>query len=196
MTQTTSPSTNPIYPDGLPEGSPLASIDISSFDQAQFRASESIIIARPSSEVFAAVSDITRTGEWSPVCTGCEWKPLEDGTVPTAPAVGQWFIGHNHTPSRTWDTESQVRTFIPGTEFSWTVANPTLGSVVTWGYRVESTPDGATHLTEFWEVLPSGFAFFIHKYGESAASELADRRDAALRGIPETLQRIKEILEQ
>ena len=50
----------------------------------------SITIDRPASEVFAAISDITRTGEWSPECTAGRWVGEATG-----PAVGAKFEGDN-----------------------------------------------------------------------------------------------------
>ena len=43
--------------------------------------------------VYDLVSDITRTGEWSPVCTSCWWDEEAD-----AGTVGAWFTGHNELP--------------------------------------------------------------------------------------------------
>ncbi len=41
--------------------------------------------------LYDLVSDITRTGEWSPVWTACWWD--------AAGQVGVWFIGQNPTAS-------------------------------------------------------------------------------------------------
>jgi uncharacterized protein YndB with AHSA1/START domain len=43
-------------------------------------------IAAPIGEVYAAVTDMTRIGEWSPECTSCRW--LGDAT---GPVVGAEF---------------------------------------------------------------------------------------------------------
>ena len=50
----------------------------------------SIVIDRPASEVFSAISDITRMGEWSPECTAGRW--IEPAT---GPAEGAVFEGDN-----------------------------------------------------------------------------------------------------
>ena len=47
-------------------------------------------IAAPISAVFAAVTDVTRMGEWSPECVACRW--VGDAT---GPAVGAKFEGDN-----------------------------------------------------------------------------------------------------
>jgi ribosome-associated toxin RatA of RatAB toxin-antitoxin module len=55
----------------------------------------SIVVARAPEVLYDMVSDITRMGEWSPVCTAGWWDE-GDG-----PRVGAWFTGHNETPERT-----------------------------------------------------------------------------------------------
>ena len=52
--------------------------------------------------MYSAVSDVTRTGEWSPVCQECWWDE-GDG-----PVVGAHFTGRNVLPERTWETRSEV----------------------------------------------------------------------------------------
>ncbi len=57
---------------------------------------QSIIIEATPETLYDLVSDITRTGEWSPVCTACWWDdPGEAGQI------GAWFTGHNELPERT-----------------------------------------------------------------------------------------------
>src|SRR5260370_42501906 len=64
--------------------------------------SESIVIARPPEVLYDMVADVTRMGEWSPVCKACWWDE-GDG-----PRTGAWFNGRNELPERTWETRSQV----------------------------------------------------------------------------------------
>ena len=47
-------------------------------------------IAASPAAVFAAITDITRMGEWSPECVRAEWN---EGF--SAPAVDAVFTGHN-----------------------------------------------------------------------------------------------------
>ncbi|HWG12444.1 MAG TPA: SRPBCC family protein, partial [Streptosporangiaceae bacterium] len=138
--------------------------------------SESIFIASSPQAVYDLVSDVTRTGEWSPVCTGCQWDEGQTARV------GAWFTGHNELPSRTWETRSQVVAADPGREFAWEVN----GGLVRWGYTL--TPaDGGTELTEHWEFLPAGIATFRERYGPGGEAQIADRADQAHTGIPVTL---------
>jgi hypothetical protein len=146
---------------------------------------ESIHVDRTPTEVYDLVSDVTRTGEWSPVCTGCEWDE-GDG-----PAVGAHFTGTNEVPGRTWQTRSTVMTADPGRDFSWEVGD----GLVRWGYQVEPDGDGSK-LTESWEFCEAGLQFFVEKYGDEAQEQIADRTRAAHQGIPVTLAAIKQVAEQ
>ncbi|WP_422745340.1 SRPBCC family protein [Mycobacterium sp. WMMD1722] len=146
--------------------------------------SESISVALPPDELYALVSDVTRTGEWSPVCKACWW---DDGD---GPRVGAHFTGRNETPERTWETRSQVVAADPGREFAWEVNN----GWVHWGYTLEADGDG-TRLTEHWEFLPAGLAGFGERFGDAADAEIAKRSEAARTGIPETLAAIKRVAE-
>jgi hypothetical protein len=59
-----------------------------------FTHAESIHVDADPRTVWDVVSDVTRTGEWSPVCARCEWDE-GDG-----PWVGAHFTGHNAKPDR------------------------------------------------------------------------------------------------
>ncbi|AWT24989.1 hypothetical protein Csp1_01610 [Corynebacterium provencense] len=157
-----------------------------------YELSDSITVAASPAEVFALVSDVTRTGEWSPQCYRSEWNGAA-ATDPAARTVGATFTGHNRTPEREWSTMSEVVTWEPGREFSWKVTS----SGTVWGYRLEpvNRRDDATVITEFTRFTDEGEAFFAQKYGEDAAAQEADRKDAATYGITETLYAIRRIIE-
>ncbi len=147
--------------------------------------SDSIVVAAPAEAVYDLVSDVTRTGEWSPVCVACWWDEGATG------AVGDWFTGRNVTPERTWETRSQVVAADRGREFAWAVG----GSRARWGYTLEPV-DGGTRLTESWEFLPDGLALTAERYGEDAQHQVDLRTRAAHEGIPATLAAIKRIAER
>ena len=86
---------------------------------AELKHHESIEIARTPEEVWDLVPDVTRTGEWSPICKACEWDEGA-GTV-----VGAHFTGHNVIPGREWSTRSQVVAAERGRVFAWEVAHRT-----------------------------------------------------------------------
>ena len=146
---------------------------------------ESVVVDASAETLYDVVSDITRTGEWSPVCTSCWW---DDGA--DAGQVGAWFTGRNELPSRTWETRSKVVVAQRGREFAWVVG----GSFVRWAFVLTPAERGTT-LTETWEFLPGGIAMFEEKYGDQAPAQIADRTQQALDGNPKTLAAIKRIVE-
>lgn len=153
--------------------------------------SDSVAVALGPDEVYALVSDVTRIGEWSPVCKACWWDDPAAGAV-----VGAWFTGRNvlpersGLPGRTWETRSQVVAAEPGREFAWEVND----GWVRWGFTVE--PDGAgSRLTQHWRFLPKGLEGFRERFGADADAQIAQRSELALSGIPATLAAIKATAE-
>lgn len=147
--------------------------------------SESIFIAAPVDAVYATVSDVTRTGEWSPVCKECWWDESD------SPEVGAHFTGRNVTPERVWETWCEVIAADPGKAFGWSVTDGN----VEWIYTMAPEAEG-TRLTESWEFTPKGQEFFAQKFGEDAPEEIEKRRVAATAGIPATLTVMKHSIEQ
>lgn len=151
---------------------------------AELERSESIVIARSAEDLYDMVSDVTRMGEWSPICRACWW---DDGA---GPSVGSWFTGRNELPERTWETHSLVVAADRGREFAFVVG----GSFARWGYSF--VPEGgATRVTESWKFLPDGLALFAERYGEDAPAEIEKRSEAARTGIPATLGALKRAAE-
>lgn len=154
-------------------------------DGSSLRHAESVVVAVSPAVLFDLVTDIGRTGEWSPICTGCWWDdPAE------AAQEGAWFTGRNELPHRIWETRSQVVVADRPREFAFLVGD----GFVRWGYTFEPAGEG-TLLTESWHFLPAGIEMFHQKYGEDAATEIAERTRAARSGIPATLAAIKRIAE-
>lgn len=146
---------------------------------------ESIDIAAPSTAVYALITDIGRTGEWSPVCVSCSW---EDGG---GPRVGAWFTGRNEADGHTWTTRSQVVVADPDREFAWQVGE----GYVRWGYRLEQLDERHTRLVETWHFLPAGMAMFRQKYSADADARIELRAGQARAGIPASLKAIKQLAE-
>ena len=146
--------------------------------------SGSIVVARSPDDLYAMVSDVTRMGEWSPVCKACWW---DEGAGPT---VGAWFSGRNELPERTWEARSEVVAADPGREFAFIVE----GKFARWGYTFVPV-EGGTEITESWEFLPDGIAMFKEWFGPDAQAEIDNRSEAARSGIPATLAAIKRIAE-
>jgi hypothetical protein len=146
--------------------------------------SESVVVASSPESVYDMVADVTRMGEWSPVCKACWWDE-GDG-----PRTGAWFTGRNELPERTWETRSLVVAAERGREFAFAVR----GSWARWGYTFEPTA-GGSRVTESWDFLPDGLAGFRERYGDDADNQIAIRERAARSGIPVTLAAIKEAAE-
>jgi hypothetical protein len=146
--------------------------------------SDSVDISRSPEDLYDMVSDITRMGEWSPVCKSCWW---DQGA---GPVEGAWFTGRNELPERTWETRSVVAVADRGREFAFVVG----GSLARWGYAFAPV-DGGTRVTESWEFLPDGIAFFEQRFGDDARAQIANRREAARSGIPATLRALKDVAE-
>ncbi|WP_019874237.1 SRPBCC family protein [Sporichthya polymorpha] len=145
---------------------------------------QSIEVAASPEAVYDLVSDVTRTGEWSPVCRECWWDEGATGQV------GDVFTGRNVLPDRTWETRCTVIAADRGRAFGWEVGD----RYVRWVYSMEPI-DGGTRLTEAWEFLPNGIAMFHDRYGSDAEAEIGKRIDLAHTGIPATLTAMKRIAE-
>jgi hypothetical protein len=69
-----------------------------------------------------------------------------------------------------------------------------VGTWVRWSYTFTPAESGAT-LSEAWEFLPDGIARFHEKYWAAAEAQIAERSEAALRGIAVTLAPVKAVAE-
>ena len=148
----------------------------------------SIAIGRPAEELYGMVADVTRMGEWSPVCKACWW---DDGD---SARVGAWFTGRNELPERTWETRCEVVAAEPDREFTFVVGGAENG-FARWSYTFAPAGDG-TELTESWAVLPALVARFAENSDDGGAAMLADREGAAHAGILATLAAIKDAAER
>jgi hypothetical protein len=146
--------------------------------------SDSLVVGRPPHEVYDLVADVTRMGEYSPICVECWWDE-GDG-----PRVGAHFTGRNVLPERTWETRSEVVAAEPGREFAWVVG----AQIARWGYTFTEV-EGGTEVVESWEFLPGGETMFVERFGDEAPAQVADRHAKAVTGIPETLAAIKRAAE-
>jgi uncharacterized protein YndB with AHSA1/START domain len=152
-------------------------------DDATVHGSATIVIDRPAAEVFAAISDITRMGEWSPECVAGRWV-----APATGPEVGAVFEGDNvaavgPVTLKKWTTSSKVTACEPGTVFEFVAEEYT-----TWRYEL-TEQDGATTVTESFSYPPyDGWQRFVY-------STLMRRDRSMVKGMEKTLGRIKASLE-
>jgi hypothetical protein len=146
--------------------------------------SASIVVARSPEDLYDLVSDVTRMGEWSPICKACWWN--EGG----GPSLGATFTGRNELPERTWEMTNEVVAADPGKEFAWVVQM----TGTRWGYTF--TPvEGGTEITESWEFPPRAAAFLQERFGDDAPNQIANRQNLARTGMPATLAAIKQTAE-
>jgi len=141
-------------------------------------------IAAPPEVVYAAISDITRMGEWSTECVSCEWQEGFDG-----PVVGAVFDGHNVNGEHTWTTQGRVIEADPGSAFTFECSMMDF-HFSTWGYRIEPTEAGC-RVTEWSDDLrPDSILEFSQQL-----SGIDDREARNQETMSETLERLAAALE-
>ena len=146
--------------------------------------SGSVVVAREPDEVYDMVADVTRMGEWSPVCKACWWD------VGDAPEVGARFTGRNELPDRTWETSSEVVVADRGREFAFVVSE----TGTRWGYEFRPV-DGGTRVTEAWDLTPRVVAVWTERAGTDAEAQILDRVERTRAEIAATLAAIKKAAE-
>jgi uncharacterized protein YndB with AHSA1/START domain len=141
-------------------------------------------IAASPEAVYAAISDVTRMGEWSEECHACEWHDGFDG-----PAVGATFDGHNRHAEHEWVTQGKVIEADPGRAFAFECSMFDF-HFSTWGYRIEPTATGC-RVTEWTDDLRPESAL---EYSKQTSG--IDDRDARNRQtISGTLDRLAAAVE-
>lgn len=141
-------------------------------------------IAASPAEVWAAITDVTRMGEWSPECHTCRWL---DGA--SGPEVGAAFEGENRNGTFEWTTKAVVVEVEPERRFVFE-GDADGFRFSRWGYELEPV-DGGTKVTE-WSMN------FIPEAFREASKEISgvEDRDAHNRaGMEATLERMAAALE-
>ena len=140
----------------------------------------------PVGKVWDLVSDVTRTGEFSPETFEAEWL---DGA--TGPRAGARFRGHvrrNGWGPVYW-TVCTVTACEPRREFGFAVLGPGGQTVNTWRYELAAAGDG-TDVTESF-ALPENP---LNRLYWALAGWARMRTN--LNGMRTTLERIKTVVEQ
>lgn len=133
-------------------------------------------------QVWTALTDVTRMGEWSPECIAGRWVPDATG-----PAKGAKFEGDNQARFagrvvKKWTTTSEVTACEPESRFEFCAAGYT-----TWCYELQSVA-GGTRVTERFGYEPKGFMGFVY-------DRFLARPRMMTKGMERTLARVKEKLE-
>ena len=141
-------------------------------------------IAASPQDVWAAVSDITRMGEWSPETYAGEWK---DGA--TGPEVGAVFVGHNRNGDNEWSSDCRVVECVPGERF---VFEPFFGDLVwaRWGFLIEPDGDGCV-VTEVWDDLRPESIMELSQQISGVTDRVGRNRET----MTETLERLAKAVE-
>jgi uncharacterized protein YndB with AHSA1/START domain len=155
-------------------------------DLEPYQHEATITIAASPEDVYDLVADITRMGEWSPVCTAGEW--LDDARTS--------FRGTNAMGDFTWQTTCRIDVAERGKEFTFVNRGQDGNEeLVRWSYTFAPVP-GGTELTESWKVLP--------EYEPSMARLLPDMnledyldgvKPTTQAGMAETLANVKAAAE-
>jgi uncharacterized protein YndB with AHSA1/START domain len=141
-------------------------------------------IAAPRELVYAAISDVTRMGEWSEECHACEWHDGFD-----SPVIGATVDGHNRHGDHQWTTQGKVTEADPGRAFSFECSMMDF-HFSTWGYRIEATESGC-RVTEWNDDLRPQSVMELSK----EISGLDDRTERTRWTMSGTLERLASALE-
>lgn len=168
-----------------------------------FDLSTETAVAAPPDEVYAVVSDLPRSGEWSPECMGGEWVSGEPG------AVGSVFRGENLRPEDvvswaplirgTWHTECQIVAADPGRTFRWamrTHAGERQDSL--WGFDLRPTESGCILVHHFrMDRATEGIHKIVGDLDEESKRRFIREWTAKLeQDLATTVTRIKAIVEK
>jgi hypothetical protein len=152
-------------------------------------AGSSVVVAGvPPEDVWTLVSDVTRTGEWSPENVGGRWVGGADG-----PAPGARFVGRNRNGMFRWWTTCVVVAAEPGRRFAFDVsAGPV--PVARWDYRLTPAGTGGTELSLSWTDRRAGpLGWAMRRGGRVATGATIDRAHVQA-NIEASLARLQRLL--
>jgi polyketide cyclase/dehydrase/lipid transport protein len=167
-----------------------------------FELSTETRVAATPQEIYSVVSDLGRSGEWSPECQGGEW-------ISGAPSmVGAIFRGENLRAEDvvgwaplvrgTWYTECRVVAAEPGRTFRWmmlTHAQEDQESV--WGFDIEAAGDGCKLVHHFrMGKATAGIHKIVAEMDETERKQFVEDWTAKLvQDLDDTVKRIKDVIE-
>ncbi|GIH67996.1 hypothetical protein Mth01_02490 [Sphaerimonospora thailandensis] len=168
-----------------------------------FQARAEIRISARPKEVYAVISDLRRSGEWSPECRGGEWISGEPGTA------GAVFRGHNERGSDVvawapvvrghWITTCEVVEAEPDRTFCWAMCSRSgERQESVWGFGVEQVGDESVLVHHFLMTEPTEGIREI-----TAQMDVAEKTnfffewgEKVQRDMEVTVARIKRVIEE
>lgn len=145
----------------------------------------SIDVAVAPEAVWALVSDVARTPEWSPVVRRIEWVDVAGD-----PAVGARFRGHNRFNGFRWSRDCVVSEAEPGAVFAFSTFGG--GQEQTrWRYRMEPLGAGARVWLGYEIVSTPRWVRLLRRFPGGAT--VNDRQ--ARQNVAESLQRLRTLVE-
>jgi hypothetical protein len=154
----------------------------------------SVWVAAAPDDVYAAVTDLPRRGEWSPENRGGEWLDRPDDGL-----VGATFCGRNGIGDDEWEATVTVSEAEPGRCFAFCVATPGEDGTM-WRYTFEPVRDGTLVTESFeWHWTPTpdeGFRGRVGRLPLAVAVDAVVARERRLQqGVDATVQALKRALE-
>lgn len=147
----------------------------------------SIHVDATSQQVWDVVSDVTRTGQWSPECFRVDWLDGRDRA--RGPAVGARFRGCNRLRwVGVWCSRCTVTVCEPGRELTWVVGDDPVSPNSRWTFSLTDAKNGGCTLTQRWVMLREPLVV-------QAYFALVRRADAMKAGSTTSLARIKALVE-
>ncbi|MFF8829508.1 SRPBCC family protein [Streptomyces sp. NPDC015131] len=168
-----------------------------------FRSRAEIPLSATAGDVYAVVSDLPRSGEWSPECVGGSWISGEPATV------GAVFRGENFREEDVvawapvvrgkWITESEVVAAEPGRTFQWAMrdkAGRKQQSV--WGFDIEPAPGGCVLVHHFRMDAPTeGIRGITAEMDDTEKERFFTEWGAKVQGdLAATLDRVRAVIAQ
>ncbi|KOV71417.1 polyketide cyclase [Streptomyces sp. AS58] len=170
---------------------------------ALFQVSARTQVAAPPDRVYVAVSDLTRSGEWSVECTGGRWVSGTPGTV------GAVFRGENQRPADVvawapvvrgaWTTDSEVVEAEPGRCFRWAIRDSSgQRQESVWSFEIEAAGRGCVLVHGFWMGRPTEGIRGITADMDAAEKRrfFGDWTAKLADDLAATVRRVKRIVEQ
>jgi len=152
--------------------------------------------------VYAVVSDLARSSEWSPECTGGRWVTGEPGTV------GAVFRGDNRRAENVvswapvvrgeWSTESEVIAAEPGRVFRWAMRDSSGNAQDSvWSFEIERADEGCVLVHHFRMGEPTeGIRGITADMSDADRTRFVSDWAAKLeRDLQDTVRRIKAVIE-